>query len=283
VLLGGDALAIWRSLSLVLQQRGHLCKFARKKDEALAVLREDPIDAVIMDLETWGCEVFHTARAIRALPDRCKAQVLLLTILAEDWEDGRERCLATGIDWCCSPPVVSAELVAAAERLAAKCLLHGEIARGDSAARSVASTVTVSPNLPVSPQQNGTEVLERTLPVFDRQQALHQCFGSEKILQQMAAYLLEHADRQLNEIVTAVRLGSRDALRASAHQLKGTVLHLGSPRTVLALKRLEQLPWADDMADAAAAVEEAARQVQRLKKAIHPIATSCSVPPEVGA
>ena len=119
-------------------------------------------------------------------------------------------------------------------------------------------------------------ILDRALPVFDQQQALRHCFGSERILQQMAAYLLDHADRLLEEINVAVQIGSPSALRSTAHQLKGTVLHLGAPRAVLALKRLEQLPWSDEMADAAAAVEEAARQVQRLKTAVIPLATSAS-------
>ena len=113
-------------------------------------------------------------------------------------------------------------------------------------------------------------ILERALPVFDQQQALHQCFGSERILQQMAAYLLDHADRLLDEIAAAVQIRSTSSLRSTAHQLKGTVLHLAAPRAALALKGLEQLPWSDEMTDAAAAVEEAARQVQRLKIAVSP-------------
>lgn len=263
----------WCALGPATQRRGHVCATARAPADMEAALRQDPTDVVILDLQTLGSEVFHAARAIRAWPDARQAQALLVTILTPGWVAGHERCLAAGIDWCCSPPVLPEDLVAAAERLAARYLFGDETPPTNPQAD--APDTCASPLLSSGIMtEAGLILLERDLLVFDREQALHHCFGSELILRQMAAYLLDHADRELEEIRVAVRLPCRDALRTAAHRLKGTVLHLGAPRAALALKRLEQLPWSDDMADAAAAVDEAARQVQRLKHAVQPLAAA---------
>ena len=100
------------------QQRGHGSTTADNRDQVLAAFREIPIDIVIMDLEVWGMEVFQATRAIRSMPDRRRAEALLLVEQSEDWESGDERCLSAGVDWCFAPSISPADLVATAERLA---------------------------------------------------------------------------------------------------------------------------------------------------------------------
>ena len=276
VLLAGDAIADWHPLSVALEQRGHASWTARNTHQVLGAFREIPIDIVIMDLEAWGLEVFHTTRAIRKLPDHRKAQSLLLAMGTGSWVSGADRCLAASVDWCCPSPVAPVNLVAVAEHLAAEYLPGSDTPHSDSAGLFIATSASVASNSGNVPEPCGPGVLDRAFPVFDQQQALRHCFGSERILQQMAAYLLDHADRLLEEINVAVQIGSPSALRSTAHwQLKGTVLHLAL-RSATRVEDLNNCPGRTKWPTPRRLWKKPPGQVQRLKTAVIPLATSAS-------
>ena len=84
--------------------------------EAIEVVRRDPPDVVLMDLQMPRGDGVAATRAIRALPGpRSATRIVALTAYAMDGD--RERFLAEGMDDYLSKPVQMTEMVRALERV----------------------------------------------------------------------------------------------------------------------------------------------------------------------
>lgn len=92
----------------MLLKLGYRVRTADNGAEALTLLREESVDAVLLDCQMPVMDGFATCRAIRALPG-C-AEVPVLAITAHSHSGDRERCLAAGMSDYLAKPVKFEEL-----------------------------------------------------------------------------------------------------------------------------------------------------------------------------
>ncbi|MCG4454540.1 MULTISPECIES: hybrid sensor histidine kinase/response regulator [unclassified Pseudomonas] len=87
----------------MLLKLGYRVRTADNGAEALAVLRGESVDAVLMDCQMPVMDGFATCRALRALPGCLELPVLAIT--AHSHSGDRERCLAAGMNDYLAKPV----------------------------------------------------------------------------------------------------------------------------------------------------------------------------------
>lgn len=87
----------------MLLKLGYRVRTADNGAEALALLREESVDAVLLDCQMPVMDGFATCRAIRALPGCAELPVLAIT--AHSHSGDRERCLAAGMSDYLAKPV----------------------------------------------------------------------------------------------------------------------------------------------------------------------------------
>ncbi len=92
----------------MLLKLGYRVRTADNGAEALTLLREEAVDAVLLDCQMPVMDGFATCRAIRTLPG-C-AEVPVLAITAHSHSGDRERCLAAGMSDYLAKPVKFEEL-----------------------------------------------------------------------------------------------------------------------------------------------------------------------------
>jgi CheY-like chemotaxis protein len=104
-----------RLLAAMLARHGHSCALAADATEALRLLRENPYDAVLMDVQMPGIDGLAATRMIRALPPPV-GQIPVIAVTAHVMPDQGEVFRAAGMNGVIAKPVASAALLDALAR-----------------------------------------------------------------------------------------------------------------------------------------------------------------------
>jgi HPt (histidine-containing phosphotransfer) domain-containing protein len=104
--------------------------------------------------------------------------------------------------------------------------------------------------------------------MYDFGPALARVEGDTRILTEQMEFFLRDAPGLLDEIRAAVRSRRGDALQLAAHRLKGLVSNFDAHRAVASAHKLEMLGRHEKLEDAGAAVEQLARHVGDLQRAV---------------
>ena len=104
-----------RLLAAMLERHGHSCHLAADAAEALRLLRENPYDAVLMDVQMPGMDGLAATRQIRALPPPV-GQIPVIAVTAHDLPGQHEAILAAGMNGVIAKPVATAALLDALDR-----------------------------------------------------------------------------------------------------------------------------------------------------------------------
>ena len=114
-------------LADVLAVRGYRVSTANSGEEALASIRAEPPDLVLLDVMMPGLSGYDVCRAIRADPAHAILPVVLVTAL--DPAQERAKGLDAGADDFLSKPVAQAELLARVRSLLRIKQLYDEVSR----------------------------------------------------------------------------------------------------------------------------------------------------------
>lgn len=96
ILVVDDNDQLLQATKFLLEHHGGIIRLARNGAEAIALLRQEPFDCVLMDLTMPGMGGLEATARIRADADIARVRVIGMTGHA----DGRaaEQCLAAGMD-----------------------------------------------------------------------------------------------------------------------------------------------------------------------------------------
>ena len=108
VLIVDDNHAMVEALSIVVGSKGHDTLVAYSGEEALALIRADTPDVVLLDLKMPGIDGFETLGRLRAMPEKAGLPVLVVT--AQDEDDLEQRVTAAGGNGILRKPVDVADL-----------------------------------------------------------------------------------------------------------------------------------------------------------------------------
>ena len=200
-----------------LEAQGFAVVTADDGRAALALLEQQDVDLVLMDVQMPGLDGYETTQALRRWEDATRRErlpVIALTAAAVSGE--RERCLAAGMDDFLTKPVSSAAL------RSALALWVGPDLPGRPVGRAPARG-------PLSPHLD----LDRLAELLEMGP------GADAYLGRAIDNFLRRRPDVIAGITRAVEQEDPVALRAAAHSLKGSASNLGLPTVAAIAGRLE--------------------------------------------
>jgi PAS domain S-box-containing protein len=221
----------------LLEQRGHTVRVANNGREALAVLKEQAIDVLLLDVQMPGMSGFEVAACIRAGERTTGRHLPIIALTARAMKGDRERCLEAGMDDYLPKPIQAEELFAVIERAGQG--MNGAVA---------------APAVPVEP--------------FDRTALLNRLRNNPVLLGKMAKVFLDVCPQWLIEMRTAIREGDARQLQETAHTLEGSVGNFDAAAAVAAARRLETMGRANDLTEAEAAFKVLEAALEALQAAL---------------
>ncbi len=117
ILLAEDNAINQKLVTKLLEKRGLLVTVASNGKEALAALRAQPFDLVLMDVQMPEMDGLEATALIREREKTAGAHLPVIALTAYAMKGDQERCLAAGMDAYVSKPVRSEDLFKAIHRL----------------------------------------------------------------------------------------------------------------------------------------------------------------------
>ena len=224
VLVVEDNVVNQRVATGLLEKLGCSVDVAHDGAEALAAAERRQYDLIFMDCRMPNMDGFEATRILRER-EQPGVHVPIAAMTADVLDDGRDKCLAAGMDDYISKPVTNDKLILALERWGRK----------GSAGKSAASEdVRVQVDEKI---MNGLrEVLEDELPAL------------------VQAYL-DDVPQRLAELRGALEARDIRAAERQAHTLKGSSKSLGAMEMAASCEALENVLRQDDPGAAGGAIE----------------------------
>src|SRR5262249_45383831 len=105
VLLAEDNAVNQRLAVRLLEKCGHTVTVVQDGTEALAALRRQTFDVVLMDIQMPHMDGLETTQAIRAREQDTGTHIPIVAMTAHAMQGDRERCLAAGMDGYVTKPL----------------------------------------------------------------------------------------------------------------------------------------------------------------------------------
>ena len=209
----------------ILEKQGHAVTIAADGQKALAALRKDSYDLVLMDIQMPGMNGWEATRAIRESEKATGEHIPIAAMTAHAMKGDQERCIAAGMDDYLTKPIHTPELLALVDKIGSR----------KAAARRIE----------LASAGSGASV---DLPV-----ALARLDGDRELFDEMAQRFREGCPKIMDDIRSAVDTRDAWALEHHAHDLKGWSANLGAAAVSHAAAALEDcarsgnLEQADDL------------------------------------
>lgn len=190
----------------MLNSLGIQVSVAEQGEKAIALISKStkPFDMILMDCQMPVMDGYQTTRAIRhgrAGEEHQSTPIIAMT--AHAMTGDKERCLASGMNDYLAKPVDPSALLAMLERW----LSDDNIGIPDGHLRSLEK--------------------KSSNPIWDRPQALKRVVGNEKLLNQLMDMFRSEQPERLSEMTRMLLQRDFEALRETAHNLKGVAGNLG--------------------------------------------------------
>ena len=237
ILLAEDNEVNRRVAAGMLEDLGHQVLLASDGRMALALLEEQDVDIVLMDLQMPEMGGLEATAVIRKREQETGGHLPIIALTAHALKGDRERCLAAGMDGYLAKPLREDELFQAIE--------------GQSPGRATGE-VTVKP-------AGAVETL------FDADQALEQFRGQTGVLAEIIALFGEQSEALLAEMDQALQMQDCPAAARIAHTLGGSAANFHSAVVNRCTRTLESAARAQQLDEAWRAFRELAVNVRRLR------------------
>jgi CheY-like chemotaxis protein len=242
ILLAEDAYPNQVLVVRLLDKQGHTVTIANNGKEAVALLKQQAFDLVLMDVQMPEMDGLEATRLIRRLEaegqlaPQGRAPIPIVAMTAHAMKGDRERCLDCGMNGYVSKPIRRRELEDAVAEL--------------------------FPSKPVPPRQS--EATAAAAEVIDWSEALKSTDGDVDLLRLVAQAFLKEAGDHLARLRAALAAGDAATIHRLGHLLKGVLSTFGATASRASAERLETMGRQADLAGAAdclAALEAQLRQV----------------------
>ncbi len=205
ILLAEDNVVNQRVAAGLLTRRGHRVTIVENGKQALEALERTAFDLVLMDLQMPEMGGFEATAAIRARERKTGGHLRIVAMTAHAMSGDRQRCLAAGMDEYLSKPIDQVRLFGAVEQAT-------DVKKEPDAAQPI-----------------------------DLARALERMGGDRQLFADVVRVFLEDCPERLAAIKAAVDARNADAIRRSAHALKGAASNLSANDVFEAAKTLERL------------------------------------------
>jgi PAS domain S-box-containing protein len=240
VLTADDNAANRMLVARILQKRGHEVMEAETGAEVLAILREQEVNVLLLDVQMPDSDGFTVTAAIRAQETVGRPRLPIIAVTAYAMDGDRERCLEAGMDGYLAKPVQTRELVALVETLA-----------------STRASQSGSHN--ESPPEALESQFSRALARMDND---FEIFGEQIDL------FLSGSPRIMETIRQAIAARDAQALEVAAHRLKGFAVTFDANAVVETALHLERMGRDRDLDESKSVTSELERRLTDLREAL---------------
>jgi PAS domain S-box-containing protein len=231
VLLAEDN-AVNRKVALtILTKLGYSADAVENGAEALRALQERNYSVVLMDVQMPEMDGFEATRLIREPTSSVRNHgIPVIALTAHAMEGDRERCLSAGMDDYLTKPIDPTELQHALERWT----------KGGASSKEGSSRSHLDVAAHVHPEEKGDGGKANTsTDIFDPN-VLLSLLGDEELAAEIVGEFLADGPSRLNTIRNTFTEGDASALRATAHNLKGSSASVGAGHLHESASLLEQ-------------------------------------------
>ncbi|WP_244433523.1 ATP-binding protein, partial [Azospirillum sp. B506] len=247
----------------ILERAGHSVALAASGGEAVRLLRDQPFDLVLMDIQMPGMDGLTATRRVRELPGP-QGSVPILALTAHASGSSRPECLSAGMNGFVTKPLRPALLFAEM----ASVLGRGDPvpAPGSAAHASHApvphapapeTAVTAMPDIP------DTDIPDADLLDEEQVSLLLEVLTVDDWTASVAGFT-DNGRKTIDGMIAQARAG--EPHNRTAHTLKGTSLNLGAAALGRLAKELEHAPGA-------AVLEQEARLYDLLDRSLAALRT----------
>jgi PAS domain S-box-containing protein len=258
VLVAEDIPANQKLVQRILEKRGHQAVLASDGREALELFRQQPFDAVLMDVQMPEQDGLRTATAIRELEQGSGRRTPIIAVTAHALPVDRDACLASGMDAYLAKPLDARGLVAVVEGLV-----------GISFAPQEAPAERPSAPATAQPAAHPTAK-------FDFPTALARMEDDLELFAQLSQFFLEDGPALLGDIERACKDEDPRLLERAAHNLKGLVRNFEAREASQLAERLESLGRKGKTTGGDAVCQQLSSEVERLIVALRDFQTDTS-------
>jgi two-component system sensor histidine kinase/response regulator len=216
----------------LLERWNHRTTLVENGRQALEVLKTEPCDLILMDVQMPEMDGLQATRIIRENEQQSGNHIPIIAMTAHAVKGDRERCLQAGMDEYVSKPIDSNKLFEAIEMLARK-----------------------------TGEPDGTTVDSATL---DEELLLQAFDGDWDFLKEVVEVFLSDYPRLVDDLRRALKEGDSDLLMRSAHSLKGMLKNFQAEDAAEIALELEGMGKVQKYNGVQAGIEKLADQISQL-------------------
>jgi PAS domain S-box-containing protein len=218
----------------VLEKMGHSVTVANNGQEAVNHWQNVKFDAILMDVDMPVMNGYEATQRIRELEKDTGKHIRIVAMTAHAMAGAREECLRQGMDGYLTKPIDT------------DALWHelDSLAQG-----SVTKDATL-----VTPARRGA--------VADFGKARQTMDDSKELFEEIVRLFLEDAPPHIESIKNGLAQGDADAVRHSAHALRGMVGIFAAERTMKAAAKVEELAGKSGLDEAVADLETSLSELE---------------------
>ena len=241
VLVAEDNAVNQKLASSLLQRAGHVGVVVPNGRDAVAAVKRERFDVVLMDVQMPVMGGFEATRLIRELEAGTGRRIPIVAVTARAMKGDREACLAAGMDGFVPKPIQSTTLLETIEHLASGSGV--ETAAGVEQHRDTA---------------HGADALDEI--------ALMELVGGDRALaRELAELFLDDLEPRVTEITAAVTGLDANRLRVGAHALRGSAGALKAQSVSTAAGVLETMGRSGELHGVQVALENLNTALARLR------------------
>lgn len=242
ILVAEDNSVNQKLMHSLLTKWGHTCVIAGNGRDALAALRQQPFDLILMDVQMPQMNGLEATAAIREQEKTDGGHIPIIALTAHAMKGDRERCLQAGMDSYIAKPIQARALFQMIENLALS-------------SRPLPMDTLDTTELPIS-------------EIVNKEEALARVDGDEALLAEMVDIFQEEFPEMMRALEHALAQHDSEAVARAAHQLKGAVGNLSAHATFEAALQLELLARQNDLEAAGHAYHHLVKELERLQPAL---------------
>ncbi len=235
----------------LLRYAGHTVKVAGDGFEALAALRCESFDAMLLDCQMPRLDGYETARRIRAGDDsdlaRLNPGLHIIAMTAHALEGDREKCLTAGMNDYLTKPLMIEELAASLERVPMR-----------------AASPPAPPAVPVPASEPPAAPLDPAMVQRLRKLGTHNALLPARLTDVFCS----DAATRLAALQNGVARADAVQLNQEAHALKGAALNVGARSLADLCHQLELLGKSGTTTGAAELLDALATELERVTRAL---------------
>ena len=224
VLVVDDNLINQQILISILTKLGLDVHAVSSGKEAIDALSSIPYDLVFMDLQMPEMDGIEATKRIRGrVEEVLDPDVPIVALTAHHLDEEYELYSKAGFSDSLTKPIMQDRLL--------QCLK-----------RWLAPSTKESKQAPASLEKDGhSSSSEGELPHFDEEELLARAMDDPKIMKKVIEVYLVSAPKTLRDLEKAISNGDKEAIKFSAHSLKGASANIGAKRLAALAERMEDL------------------------------------------